>query len=53
MREVSLKEGYVASRIRQSRDPSGKLTYLTGEDRIAAIRGLPVVNVETGRVEEL
>ena len=51
--ETSLEHGYVLSRFRESRDREGRLTYLTGNDRLEAIRGMPVHNVVTGRIEEL
>lgn len=51
--EVSLERGYVMSKYRESRNQNGHLTYLSGVDRLAAIRGLPVYNVATGVVEAL
>lgn len=51
--EVSLAEGYVASRYRESRDPQGKLTYLRDSARLDAIRGMPVINVTTMLEEAL
>lgn len=53
LREVTLAEGYVASAFRESRDSRGQLTYLRGDERLAAIRGMPVVNVVTGTTEVL
>lgn len=53
VREVSLEDGYVPSRFRESRDREGRLTFLTGSHRIDAIRDLPVLNIETGQVEAL
>ena len=41
------------SNCRESRDEAGNLTYLTGRERLDAIKGLPVVNVETGLLETL
>lgn len=38
---------------RESRDEHGKLNYLRGDERLDAIRGLPVINVETGLSEHL
>jgi len=52
VREVSLEEGFVLSKYRESRDPSGALTYLRGEERADMIRGLPVFNVESQSIEE-
>jgi hypothetical protein len=53
VREVSVEDGYVLCAFRESRDREGRLTYLTGNARIDAIRGMPVHNVETGQIEEL
>ena len=53
VREVSPEAGYVASRFRESRDARGRLSLLAGDSRLAAIRGLPVINVDTGRPESL
>jgi hypothetical protein len=49
LREVPLEEGYVRSRFRESRDAAGHPTFLAGDDRLEAIRGLPVHDVVTGR----
>ncbi len=38
---------------RESRDISGNLNYLRGEERLEAIKGLPVLNVLTGMEEKL
>ncbi|HPA78749.1 MAG TPA: hypothetical protein PLT67_02500 [Kiritimatiellia bacterium] len=51
VREVSIEQGYVLSRLRDSRDEQGKLTCLTGNARAAAVRGLPVFNVITESME--
>jgi hypothetical protein len=40
-------------KIRESRDTQGNLSYLAGADRLKAIRGLRVVNVETEALEQL
>lgn len=53
IREVSLEEGYVLSKYRESRDRDGNLSYLTGDARIEAIRGMPVYNIDTDRIEDL
>lgn len=42
-------EGWVDARFRESRDPTGALTYLSGRaNRIATIADLPLVDVVTG-----
>lgn len=53
VREVSVEHGYVLSSFRESRDREGRLTYLAGNDRMGAIKGMPVHNIETGQIEEL
>jgi len=50
---VTPKDGYVCSRFRESRNPDGALTFLSGGDRLRLIAGLPVCNVETGQLEEI
>jgi hypothetical protein len=53
VREVSLQEGYVLSKFRESRDEHGRRTYVTGQNRLGVIRGMPVYNVLTKQVEDL
>ena len=51
--EMAVEEGFVQSKFRESRDKNGELTYLSGGERIRAIRGLKVFNVITGAAEVL
>jgi hypothetical protein len=53
VREVSLSEGFVPSKFRESRDENGELTYASGAKRFELIAGMPVVNVLTGGTERL
>lgn len=53
LKALTAGEGYTEALIRQSRDSAGKLNYLSGAARDAAIKGLPVMNVETGEMEQL
>jgi hypothetical protein len=53
VQEISMEDGYVLCNFRESRDRAGRLTYLTANDRIEAIRGMPVHNIDTGQIEEL
>jgi hypothetical protein len=53
VKEVSLKDGYVLSKIRDSRDKSGKLNYITGTRRLEVIKGMSVYNVMTHKLESL
>ena len=47
--EVSLAQGYVLSKYRESRDREGRLSYLGGHARTELLRGLPVFDVEQDR----
>lgn len=49
-RGVDPEQAYICCKYRESRDASGKLTYLRGKERVQAIEHLPVVNVVTGQV---
>lgn len=53
VREISLKNGYVLSKYRESRDQAGNLSYVTGKDRIDLIRGMPIYNIDTDQLETL
>lgn len=48
--EVPLERGFVQSRYRESRDRAGRLSFLRGAERAGAIRGLPVHDLEKGKV---
>jgi hypothetical protein len=53
LQAVSVQQGYVESKFRESRDRSGNLNYLRAQQRLQAIAGLSVVNVATGELEQL
>jgi hypothetical protein len=46
IKEQSLESGYVQSRFRESRDAEGRLTYLTGDERLRAIAEMTVYDLE-------
>lgn len=46
---LTAREGFVESRFRESRNAAGNLTFLSGEARLAAIKGCEVVEVSTGK----
>jgi hypothetical protein len=50
---LTLREAYVASKFRESRDQSGKLTYVRGNNRMKLIEHMPVVQVVTGETGKL
>jgi hypothetical protein len=47
LKSVSLQEGFVMSKFRESRNIKGELSYLEGMDRVNEIKGLVVINTET------
>lgn len=49
--EVPVVRAFVRPNYRESRDRSTQLDFLSYEQRRASIRGMPVVNVETGQIE--
>ena len=53
IREVSVEEAYKESKFRESRDRDYALSYLNGDERYEAIKGLEVVNVKTNEIERL
>ena len=52
-REQRLEDAYVASKFRESRDLSGKMTYVRGADRVKLIADMPVLQVVTGETLKL
>lgn len=53
VKEMSLESGYVLSKFRESRDKEGRLTFLTGLERMESIRGMPVYNIDTMVTEKI
>ncbi len=45
--------GYTPSKVRESRDADGRPTLIGGPARLEIIRGLPVIDVLTGRTENV
>lgn len=52
-RELTAEEGYVESQFRESRDASGRLTFLSGAARLREIIDLPIYDVERRAVVRL
>lgn len=50
VRAVSLVDGYVRSKYRESRDESGKLTFASAKERFDILKGLPVFDIETNSI---
>lgn len=51
--EISVEEAFKESKYRESRDPQGNLTYLKNNERYLQIKGMEVLNVDTGEFENL
>ncbi|MBN8823490.1 MULTISPECIES: hypothetical protein [unclassified Spirosoma] len=51
--ELSVEEGYVYSRFRESRNQEGQMSFLDGVERSALLEGLPVINTVTNKDEYL
>jgi hypothetical protein len=49
LRPLTAEEGYVECKYRESRDAQGRLTFLSGSHRRAAIAEMPMVEVTTGK----
>ncbi len=47
----TVEEIFRDSKFRESRNTEGDLTYVSGQDRAILLRGLPVFNVETKKLE--
>jgi hypothetical protein len=50
---LSVEQAYSPSLYRESRDEKGNFTYLAGEERLSAIKGLPIFNVEQNAIESI
>ena len=50
---LTTREAFVDSKFRESRDIDYGLSLLSGGERLEALKGLPVLNVITGEIEEL
>jgi len=53
VRTVSPEQGYVLSRFRESRGHDGRLTYVSGNERLELMKGLKVYNTRKGAIEKL
>lgn len=53
IKEVFLEEGYVKSKFRESRDNNGKLNFLNKIEAYNQIKGIPIYNTNTKKMEKL
>lgn len=49
----NIREYFVDAKFKESRDSSGKLTYLSGHARLEAIKNMPLVDVSTGQTDSI
>lgn len=49
----TIEKGYIKSKTRESRDQKGQLNFISGENRLKEIKGLPVWNTKTEEMEVL
>jgi hypothetical protein len=49
----SVESGFRNSKFRESRDSTGKLSFISGSNRIEEIRGLEVLNIHTNQIEKI
>lgn len=49
---LSCEQGFIEAKFREHRDTNGKLTFTRGIDALNALRGLPVFNTQTQKLEE-
>jgi hypothetical protein len=50
---ITASEGYVQSQFRESRDVEGNLSYISGDQRLDLLKGMPVFNTTTQQIENL
>ncbi len=50
LRVVSLEEGYVTSKFRESRDANDKMNFVSGADRLKLIESMSVFDFKTGQM---
>lgn len=53
LKPLTAEEGYVESKFRQSRDKNGNLNHLKRIEIIKCLKGIPVYNVRTNKIEKL
>lgn len=53
LKPLTAEEGYVESKFRQARDKNGNLNYLRGNEIMESIKGMPVYNTGSNKIEKL
>ena len=53
LKALSAEEGYVCSVFKESRNKEGYLSYLSGDKRLEILKGMPIFNTRTHRLETI
>lgn len=53
LRKLTPEEGYVATKTREHRDKNGKLTFLSPQEGIKDLQGMPIFNTRKNKIETL
>ncbi len=53
LKPLTAQQGYVCSKFRESRNESGDLTFLQGDSRLKLLKGMPVFNTRTNKLEQI
>jgi len=53
LKELDLKEAYVKSKFRESRDKENKFTFISGEKRIESIKDLDIWDIDQGKMGKI
>ena len=53
LKSLTPQQGFVMSKFRESRDQQGNLTYLSGQQRLEAIKGIDIYNTRTQKLEKI
>ena len=53
LKALSVEEGYVESKFRESRDEQGNLNFLGGKDRLNSLKGMPIYNTRLHKIEKI
>lgn len=53
LKKQDVKNGYVYSVFRESRDEKGDLTYISGQKRLETIKGMEIYNTRTNKIEKI
>lgn len=52
LKALNCQDGYVLAKFREHRDENGKLTFMPGLKAIECIRGLPVFDTQSNKIEQ-